>query len=290
MKPSANITLTQLVNLQVSIAAFITQLQSSGTTSPVTLKRVDTLKYILNKVSDIITKVQNGNMKESEIPITVADYKAFLPFVDPSNTDVGQGNPLPHLLSETGANAGLANLFPAYFAGDISGAQLAQQLFQQYAPSIFTDMSYDITVKLGKKSESERILAASATQAVSNGLFGGSKPLHFADSGSTYGAANSVTGNSNSGGMFNSVINGLMGNKPATLDWKDRSNQICQQISKRDMNPYEFGCLKDPNDVEQNFSYRGYAKMVCARLETIYDTSVPELCGCPPPTWSGWRP
>ena len=238
----------------------------------------------------MVTKVQNGNMKESEIPITIADYTKFLPFVDPNNSDESQDNPLPRLLSSVGANAGLANLFPAYFAGDISGAQLAQQLFQQYAPSIFTDMSCDITVKLGKKSESERILAAAAAQTVSNGLFGGSKPLHFVDSGSTYGAPASAGSNSNSGGMFNSVIHGLMGNKPATLDWKDRSNQICQQISKRDMNPYEFGCMKDPNDVEPNFSYRGYAKMVCARLETIYDTSVPELCGCPPPTWSGWRP
>ena len=250
-----------------------------------------------------MTQVQNGSLTESNIPITVSDYKSFLPFIDPSNANSNQRSPLPHLLSSVGANAGLANLFPAYFAGDISGAKLAQELLERYAPSLFKDISYDVTVKLGKKSESERAIAAATAQAVSNGLLGGTQAVQFADSGSTYGTANGGSGISGSGisgsgisgsgtssGMFGSVIHSLMGNKPATLDWKDRSNQICQQISKRGLTPYEFGCLADPNDVEPNFSYRGYAKMVCARLETIYDTSVPELCGCPPPTWSGWRP
>jgi hypothetical protein len=55
------------------------------------------------------------------------------------------------------------------------------------------------------------------------------------------------------------------------------------------MNSYDFGCMKDTSAVSENFSYRGYAKMICSRLATNYDPSIPELCGCPPPTWPGWR-
>jgi hypothetical protein len=43
------------------------------------------------------------------------------------------------------------------------------------------------------------------------------------------------------------------------------------------------------NSVGPNFSWRGYSKMVCSRIATIYDTGAPEACGCPPPTWAGWR-
>jgi len=81
-----------------------------------------------------------------------------------------------------------------------------------------------------------------------------------------------------------------MQQKPGTLDWKERSGQICEQIVKRGMNPRDYGCLEDPDEVDPNFSYRGYAKMVCSRLGTNYDPGIPELCGCPPATWSGWKP
>jgi hypothetical protein len=56
------------------------------------------------------------------------------------------------------------------------------------------------------------------------------------------------------------------------------------------MNPEEFGCLKSDQYVSENFSWRGYAKMICNRLATSYDTGLPELCGCPDASWKGWRP
>jgi len=290
------INLQQLLALKVSIASFIKQLQSTGTTSPVTLKRIDTLKFLLQRVSDLVKQVESGVLLESKIPVTVDDYTAFLPFVDPNNMSISQNHPLPTLLNNLDANPGLANLFPAYFANDVSGAQLAQQLFQKYASTLFNDMSYDVTINLGKKSESDRALTTELSQALANGMLGGNKTVQVADSGDTHEA-----GPASSGGQFTDTIHNLMGSSPsvqptgkygtpAMLDWKQRSADICQQISKRGLNPYDFGCLQDPDDVEANFSYRGYAKMVCSRLSTVYDPGVPEMCGCPPATWSGWRP
>jgi len=248
------------------------------------------------KISDLIKQVQNRSLPESQIPITVNDYSNFLPFLDPNNAASSQNNPLPNLLKATDMNPALSNLFPAYFAGDLSGSQLAQQLFQKYAPSLFKDLSYDLTFKVSKKSESERIVAEQVSQGIAQGLLGNSDKSNVFNDGNTRAPApgGSDSGSGSSGGMFNSVIQSLMGSTPkskaGTLDWKERSNEICQQISKRGLEPYDFGCLRDPNDVEPNFSYRGYAKMVCSRLETIYDPGVPQLCGCPPPTWSGWKP
>jgi hypothetical protein len=151
-------------------------------------------------------------------------------------------------------------------------------------------------INLGKKSESDRALTTELSQALANGMLGGNKTVQVADSGDTHGA-----GSASSGGEFTDTIHNLMGSSPsaqptgkygtpAMLDWKQRSADICQQISKRGMSPYDFGCLQDPDDVEVNFSYRGYAKMVCSRLGTVYDPGVPEMCGCPPATWPGWRP
>ena len=80
-----------------------------------------------------------------------------------------------------------------------------------------------------------------------------------------------------------------MPSAPTKFDWHDRSNFICDAIQKRGLNPDDFGCLKSDQYVSDNFSWRGYAKMICSRLGTSYDTGLPESCGCPPPTWKGWR-
>lgn len=139
---------------------------------------------------------------------------------------------------------------------------------------------------------------------------------YFADTAGTPTASNSdSTAPATYRGLFDSVITSVTGQSPTTLnvamgatsgsgavtsahqgghyqfDWKERSKQICAQIKMRNMDPYEFGCLKDSEAVrQQNFSWRGYTKMVCTRLATVFDPSIPELCGCPPPAWIGWRP
>lgn len=306
------ITAAQLKTLQLNISAFITQLQNSGTVNAVITQRINTLTFLLGQVNDMLTKIEDGKMKESDIKIKLSDFKAFLPFVDINDPTTNMDNPLPHLLDATGASSALSNLFPYYFGGDISGAQLAQELFKKYASNLFTDVGYSINVNFNKKSDSERKVAEELANALANGTLGTNRNMLFSDTdndGSSYGQAppTSVTG------MFNSIIQSLTGNAatdantntptntPTNTDtntptvashfnWQDRSKEICDQITKRGLNAYDYGCLNNPDDVGDNFSYRGYAKMVCARLETNYDPSIPGLCGCPPPTWAGWRP
>ena len=307
---AGKITLAQLKNLQINISAFITQLQNSGTKSAIITQRINTLGFILGQVTDMLTKIETIKMKESEIPITLSDYKAFLPFVDINDPTTNMNNPLPKLLTATGASSALANLFPYYFSGDLSGAQLAQELFKKYASNLFTDVGYTVNVNMNKKSDSERKVTEELAKALANGTLGGNSNLAFSDTdndGNSYGKAPATSVS----GMFNSIIQSLTGVKdakgdssgvtvkttagsapaaPAHFNWETRSQEICDQITKRGLNAYDYGCLNNPNDVSENFSYRGYAKMVCSRLETNYDPSIPGLCGCPPPTWPGWRP
>lgn len=77
--------------------------------------------------------------------------------------------------------------------------------------------------------------------------------------------------------------------KPAKVDWRKKSAEICEQIRKRGLNPKDFGCMDPSKVVSQDFSWRGNARMVCTRLLTTPDPGLPETCGCPPLDWPGWR-
>lgn len=311
--PGGNISLAQLKTLGVNISAFITQLQNSGTVNAIINQRINVLTVLLRQVLDYQTQVETGKMNAANIPIKFDDYKVFLRFVDINDPTTNMNNPLPFLLSATGASSALSNLFPFFFSGDISGAQMARELFEKYAKNLFTDVGYDVNVKLNKKSDTERKVAEEVAKALANGTLGKNSNLAFGDEGDEDGDTNGKAPSSVTG-MFNSIIQAITGQSigqhstadsgsssvkittssppsaPGHFNWKDRSKEICDQINKRGLKAYDYGCLNNPEEVGENFSYRGYARMVCARLETNYDPSIPGLCGCPPPTWPGWRP
>jgi hypothetical protein len=309
---NGKISLVQLKKLSINISSFITQLENSGTVNAIINQRINTLKILLRQVLSYESQVETGKMKESDIPIKFTDYQAFLPYVDINDPQYGRDKPLPYLLSATESDA-LSNLFPFFFSGDISGAKLARELFDKYAKNLFTDVGYDVNVKLNKKSDSERKVAEEVAKALANGTLGKNSKLAFDNEGDEDGDMNGKAPSSVTG-MFNSIIQAITGQNsgqdstadsgsssvkvttnsppsaPGHFNWKDRSKEICDQVKKRGLNAYEYGCLNNPDEVSENFSYRGYARMICARLETNYDPSIPTLCGCPPPTWPGWRP
>jgi hypothetical protein len=267
-------------------------------------QRISLLQNIGTTVNEIIRKVELGQMIEANIPITEAAYNAFLPVMSNINS------PLPNLLDGIGASSALNSLFPLYAGGDISGAALARELLSKYAGDFFKNLSWDVNLKY--KSEAERKIAEDLIKSIGKSQFGLPPPnsellgnQESPDAG-TYGRVGGGHGDGGEHrGMFDSVVKGMMGYKqgakhsgrandsggaPEKLDWKKRAEQICDQISKRGLSPYDYGCKKAGNDFGEGFSYRGYARMICSRLETNYDPGIPALCGCPPPTWPGWKP
>ena len=239
-------------------------------------------------------EVQSGQLLESNIPILKSSYINFLQVM--SNTN----SALPNLLTRSGTSDVVNNLFPLYNAGDISGASLVRSMFDKYAGNFFNNLSWDVNLKY--TGNTEREIAQEMAKSLGKSVLGTSASSS-SDSGSNYAAAPSTSYR----GMFDSVVKqasnptgpaGPAGHRsgqapqivsPARLDWKVRSRDICHQISRRNLNPYDYGCMKDTSSVSETFSFRGYAKMICNRLSTNYDPGIPELCGCPPPNWHGWR-
>ena len=299
MNPSSNnISLNDLRTLVNKIDVTIARLSSSGTTDPVVLARINVLNKIKDRVNSIINDVVAGVRDESDIPITKDAMNNFLKVI--ANTNA----PLSKLF---GSNVALADLIPSYANGDTNGAMFAQYLFKQYADTLFKGLSWSVDFNVNYMSENQRDVASSLANAI----------------GSSYPNVNinAQPFNQNSGGYsFSNMINTLQQQyypnsslssgsnytlansnytytnlqqqqKPSTsqqFDWHERANFICDAIQKRGLDPTDFGCLRSEDYVSENFSWRGYAKMICTRLGTSYDSSLPEVCGCPPTSWAGW--
>lgn len=304
-------TLAELKNLIVEVAKKIQQINNSGTQDPIALNRVAALEDVKKRVQVLIDKIEiTKTLTEDKIPITKAEYTAFM-------ASLAGGTDLAKLTTDLQAADSSGS-------GASGGAtQSIQDLFSALGPDAAKNVSFDWDIKLRYTGDTERTLAEEAIKAAANAALPG------ANSGtvSTYGPGDetvvpgayrgafasitnwlsgkgspdvvtSVTdsgvsdaGTSGSSGAVPTIKGALAGSSgaPQKLDWKQKSAEICDQIKKREMDPYDFGCMKDTTVVSDNFSYRGYAKMICSRLGTHYDPSIPELCGCPPPTWVGWR-
>jgi len=308
----SDVSLKDLEDIALKINVEILRLESSGSTDMNTTARIDRLSTTMATVNQLISEIKKGEKTTKEIPFMRADVATYLPAMSNLNT------PLPDLISKSGMSDILNSLFPLYNAGDVSGAMLSRELLNQYGRTLLSNLSWDVNLKY--KGQAEQDIAKNYADAMMQGKQMAEQELEAARVNATVPPVNETTRNAYRG-MFESIISDLTGKGVSSsvtvsggsgaagsaaeggeeptkdspgmhkgFDWKARSIHICNQISKRNMDPNDFGCLKNPEaEKYQGFSWRGYAKMVCNRLGTVYDTSVPELCGCPPPTWVGWR-
>ena len=314
---ASDMKLADLKDLSAKINVEIVRLSASGTTDANIGARIDVLGAIKKTIDDLVREVEAGRRAEKDIPIKKADVAKFLPAMSNLNTGI------PELITGTGANPVLNSLFSKYGAGDLSGADIAQKMFEQYATDFMKNLSYDINLRLKYTGEAEKGVAHDYAQAMADAKFVAE------NSGGVGGAAAGPAPAGNAAaadsmnpavkaayrGFFQNVIEDATGGKVESAEvghggmsgggggtdmqqeklekfnWKERSKQICEQVATRGYSPKEFGCMDDPDAAKRDgFSWRGYTRMVCARLGTIYEPGIPELCGCPPPTWPGWKP
>lgn len=292
---SDTISLAELKDTVIAIQAEMARLTASGTTDPVVTARVNTLTQMKNNVQSIVDKVTSGAMPESQIPILKTDKGKFLPLMsDPSK-------PLPKLIDQAKLPPSVANLFPAYQSGDITGAKIAQTLAESYGDAMFKGLSWGINLKFTSPNEVD---AAKSTATARLGAAAELGVNNIADiSGNTMNAyMNNPYDKDESRGELEEATRSydetrpeLRGNglapdtKPAKLDWKERSRAICQNIKKAGYDPKDFGCLDTNIKVGRDYSWRGNARMVCTRLLSTPDPGLPETCGCPPLNWRGWK-
>lgn len=283
---SERLDINELNQLKIKIQAEIARLSSSGTTDPVTTARVNTLNTIKLNVESIINEVETGLRPAAEIPIMKRDRDTFLPLM----SDVSK--PLPQLLNSANLPMSISNAFPAYGAGDITGAKAAQALFANYGEKIFNGLSWSLGLKFTSPNE------VAAAVAKGPGADKSEDPVFMTGSG-----RGQIPGSSSVSfprGQFESVTGGmeidrlesrptLDVGKTAKYDWRSKAAQICDSIRKQGMDPNDFGCMDPSKQVSPDYSWRGNARMVCTRLLTTPDPGLPETCGCPPMEWPGWK-
>jgi hypothetical protein len=258
------------------VSAEIIRLSASGTTDPVINARVVALTQLKANVQTILDQVNSGALMPVEIPIMKKDLvNAFPVLGNPSE-------PLPRIIKTLGLPPGLANLLPSNVQKDPNMTREIGKLIDKYADTVVNGVSASFAVKYTSPREAEKARALSSTIDKSG----------FPSVGDLDNACN---GKFIPDGGPAPVTDKLAptpqdaGRGPSHFDWKSRSKEIEGQVKKRGLQPKDFGIMPEGTKVSDDFSWKGYARMICTRLQATMDPSLPETCGCPPMDWKGWR-
>ena len=256
----------------------ILRLSASGTNDPLIKSRVAGLTNMKASIQQIIDQLDKGTLMAVEVPVMKNDLDKAFPILGKP------GQPLPDVIKTLGLPKGLANALPSSVQKDPQTMRQIDSLINKYADQIINGVSASFSVSYTSPNEAAAhpqipstihktgFPSMSDLNNVSNAKFipvGGDAPV------TDHLAAKPVEA----------------GRGPSRFDWKQRVKEIEDQIKKRGLNPTDFGINPKltTSDRSKEFSWKGYAKMICTRLQATMDPSLPETCGCPPLNWKGWR-
>jgi hypothetical protein len=258
------------------LSAEILRLSASGTTDPVINARIVALTQMKTNVQTIIDQVQTGALMPVEIPIMKKDIDNAFPILGKLD------QPLPQVIRTLGLPPGLANLLPANIQNDPNTVREINKLVDKYADTIVNGVSASFSVKYTSPREAEKARAMAST--IDKTGFPSMADLDnacntkFVPDGGPAPVTDRLAPTPQDAGRG-----------PSQFDWKARAKEIENQVRKRGLNPKDFGIMEQGGKVSNDFSWKGYARMICTRLQTTMDPGLPETCGCPPLDWSGWR-
>ncbi len=268
------------------------RLAASATTDPVVQARVTALTAIRQDIRQILEQLASKKLLPSEIPILKSDLdKAFPVLGKPSE-------PLPQLLKSAQLPAGLANLLPSNLQKDPETTRQIAALVDKYADTIVNGLSARFEVAYQPPRQTEKARRQRSTLDKTG--FPSNADLDHLSAAAFFPVDQGAVTDKDAHlpQMAGRVLNAdrapstvaLVGSaNPARFDWKERAKQIEEQIRKRGLRPEDFGAMPRPAPkVSADFSWKGYAKMLCTRLQATMDPGLPETCGCPPLDWKGW--
>jgi hypothetical protein len=263
----------------------LVRLSASGTTDPLIQARIVDLTSIKADVNSILEQVQSGNLFPSDIPILKSDIDKALPILGKT------GEALPQIIQAAGLNPILASLIPSNLQNDPQMVRQINKLVDKYADTIVNGISASFAVNYTSPREAEKATAArDAEKALAE-----RSTLCQTGFPSQADLDNATNDKFMPNGGEQSVTDRYApkpqeeGRGPSQFDWKQRAKDIEGQVKKRGLNPKDFGIMEAGTKVSEDFSWRGYAKMICTRLQATMDPSLPETCGCPPMNWKGWN-
>jgi hypothetical protein len=269
-------TLKELEDFLGKLQGEILRLSSSGTSDPVIQKRVALLTNMKQDVTQIVEQLKSKKMLPTEVPILSSDLaKAFPILGKPSE-------PLPQLLKGLELPAGIANALPSNVKNDPATTREIARLMDKYADKIVNGISATFQVSYHPPLRSEKKLRLDS-QVDKTGF----PSMADLDNVSQNKFMPKEIGYSITDRL--APLPQDAGRGPSQFDWKDRAHQIEGQIRKRGLRPDDFGVMPLDQKVSADFSWKGYARMMCTRLQATMDPALPETCGCPPMDWKGWR-
>lgn len=284
----------------------IRRLSGSGTTDPIITARISSLTAIKTSIDAVIQHLQDGSMLSTDVPITKQDIENALPKLSDTNTALP--SVLERLTQPNFMWMTLQGLEKSANGEDSEVPRNIKALFEQYATEFVEGVSaaigLGVNVKYTSKRdvEIEKARAESAKSTVASTGFPSDADLNaIADGDMTQFASpyNSHNVGSSMGGVAGAVMDRLGASdprnggrapesQPASFDWKARAKHIEAQIRKRGYPDTAYGLMPPNAPVSAEFSWKGYAKMLCSRLQANMDTGLAQACGCPPNGWKGW--
>jgi len=141
-----------LQTLSLKLGIEIGRLTASGTTDPIIKSRVSIFTQMKQTVDSLIAQINAKTLDPTKIPISEADYIAFLPSLGADSAGPGG------LLFNSGYST-LSSLFNSYQVGDVTGAQLAETLFNTYADNLAKGLSYNVSLSYTSPNETTKEVA-----------------------------------------------------------------------------------------------------------------------------------
>lgn len=275
-------SLSDLMDFSAKIQGEILRLSASGTTDPIVNARITNLTNMKNDVNNIITKLQTNAILPTEVPIMKATIVNALPILGKPT------EPLPQILQQLKLPAGLGNMLPSSVTKDPEAIQQTNTLIQKYAQDFLDGASASFAFRIGYTSprevEIEQSRAKVAESTIDKTGYPSNQDLDAVANGlpiSTTQTPNKVTDP-----YANDPRAELR--SPGHFNWKERARHIEDQVRRREIPDSAVGIMPRDAKVSSDFSWKGYAKMICTRLQASVDTGLPQACGCPPGDWKGW--
>ena len=289
-------TLKDLQEFMGRIQGEIIRLSNSGTTDPNVQSRIGKLTSMQGDVRTIATELQKGLMAPSDVPIMKSDLDRAFPILGNMN------EPLPQIIQQLRLPPGLANALPSNVQKDPETMHEISKLVDKYADTIVNGVSASFSVKYTSPREAEAGQGLRSMKGRMHGLSpyeDDEMPLRkstidrtgFPSASDLDNATNAKFTPLGSDPITDRLAERPCdaGRGPSHFDWKERAKQIEGQVHKRGLKHTDYGIMPKGTKTSEDFSWRGYCKMICTRLQASMDPSLPETCGCPPMDWKGWR-
>jgi hypothetical protein len=268
---AAPATMEDLKKLLSNVQGQINKLSASGTNDPVTKQRISGLTGIQSYVKEIIHQLTTGTLFPSDVPIMKSDIDRAFKVVSTPNSSISDA------LAILGIATGLQ--------GNSKAMSQLNTLVNKYADQIINGVSATFQVKYTSPNELGLARASKAVSSIDKTGFPSMADLN--------NVSNAKFMPVDSGAPVTDRLAALpmdagRGKGPAHFDWKQRAKEIEDQVKKRGLNPADFG-ITPIKTASPEFSWKGYARMICTRLQATMDPALPVTCGCPPMDWRGWR-